>query len=204
MDAYDRRASTQRRLKPRQQRPLGLIECLRHACLCTPFQERAVYSRALEMRARRGRVDGLRRDVLGLEKHAELLLPSLLREAPPPSSLEHSAENSSRSLSSREETPAPTGGNSVGTGGYGQVSPAGFAEEMVIRDVERGVRLVPLRPTSARKARGGDGEILGGCAGDGSVGSGRGGGGGGGDAEGSSRGRGYGFGRLWRWVRGSP
>jgi len=150
------------------------------------------------MRARRGRVDGLRRDVLNLERHAELLLSSLLQEAPPPPSQEHSAGNFSPSPSSREHTPAPAGRNNIGAemGDYGQVSPVGFPEEMVIRDVERGVRLVPLRRTDTRKAGGDDG-----C---GAVGRGVGIGSGGGDgAEGSPRGRGYGVGRLMRWVRGS-
>lgn len=134
------------------------------------------------MRARRARVNSLRRDILGLEKSAGLRPPS------PPE--EYCSENSRPFPSEgdeekEEEEPVPTAQNvDVGMVGFEEVSPSDFAEEIVLRDAERGVRLMPLVGTRKEKGDGGSD-------------------GGGGAGGGGAGGRGVSVGRLWRWVRGS-
>lgn len=135
------------------------------------------------MRARRARVDSLRRDILGLEKSAGLR---------PPSPREEYRSDNSHTLpfqggeQEEEDGAAPTAQNistRARTVGFKQGSSGGFAEEMVLRDAERGVRLMPLLSTREKKGHvGGDSS----------------GGGPGGGAEGRA-----GVGRLWRWLRGS-
>lgn len=93
-------------------------------------------ARAIEMRARRARVDSLRRDILGLEKSAGLRPPS-----PPEKQAEEEKE---RSLAAKN-----TSGR---TAGFEQGSHGIFAEEMVLQDAERGARLMPLSSTRKEKS----------------------------------------------------
>lgn len=75
----------------------------------------------------------------------------------------------------------------------------GFAEDEVIRDVERGVRLVPLLTT---RKRFGDSSVCTPAGGAEDGNNGDSGGSGGGDGGGGLQGRGYGVKRLWSWMRG--
>lgn len=117
------------------------------------------------MRARRARVDSLRRDILGLEKSAGLRPPS------PPEE-----EDRDRVLSAQDTTGRVVGSEQGSTGV--------FAEEIVLRDAEGGIRLMPLSGTRKDKGDGGSD-------------------GGGGGAGSGARGRGMSVGRLWRWLRRS-
>ncbi|CAM9728003.1 unnamed protein product [Ectocarpus sp. 12 AP-2014] len=163
-------------------------------------QERAVVARAYEMRARRARLDTLRRDIIDLEKHAGLT-PTL----PPGNSREHRQHQGKFLLPPQ---PVPEDAESVALvpsgsrAGVGDEEPSGaaeFVEEEVIRDAETGVRLMPLLSTQRDSEE--DGGYSSFMSASGAVGSSDGGssGGGGGDAKA----RGYGLRRLWRWVRGS-
>lgn len=144
-------------------------------------------ARAIEMRARRARVDSLRRDIAGLEESAGLL---------PPSPRQEYRTDNSRPIPSEEDARGEDGGlvptaqhiSKINrTIGFERVSPGAFAEEMVLRDAEGGVRLMPLFTATKEK-------------GDGGSDSGSGGGGGAGGAAGGRR---VGVRRLWAWLRGS-
>lgn len=199
------------------------------------FQERAVVGRASEMRARRGRANDLRRKIVRLEKRAGLPLPS---SPSPPTSTSTSTSPSLRECyredarETFEETsvhPALTSGgedktkltakekkSGVGPGGDDMrdycTTSGFFAEDVVIRDAEGGVRLVPLTMTrkqhqyghnSSSRSRSNVCTPERGSATDGnSSDSGDGGGDGGRGGNGGLWEWGYGAGRLWRWMRG--
>ncbi|CAM9898804.1 unnamed protein product [Ectocarpus fasciculatus] len=172
-------------------------------------QERAVVARANEMRARRTRLDTLRRDIIDLEKHAGI--------TPPPPSL---PPGNSRQNRQHQDTPLVppqpvpeeaewaalnSSGSRAGVSDKEPSWAADFVEEEVIRDAEAGVRLMPLLPTNRDRGQDDGSYSSSFLSASGAVGSSDdGGGGGGGDGDGDAKGRGYGFGRLWRWVmRGS-
>ncbi|CAM9631891.1 unnamed protein product, partial [Ectocarpus sp. 12 AP-2014] len=111
-------------------------------------QERAVVARANEMRARRSRLDALRRDIIDLEKHAGLT-PTL----PPGNSREH-RQHQGKFLVPPQLVPEDAesvalmpSGSRAGVGDEEPSWAAEFVEEEVIRDAETGVRLMPLLPT---------------------------------------------------------
>ncbi|CBN77000.1 hypothetical protein Esi_0024_0189 [Ectocarpus siliculosus] len=164
-------------------------------------QERAVVARANEMRARRARLDTLRRDIIDLEKHARLTRP-----LPPGNSREH-RQHQDKFLVPPQ--PVPQEAESVALmpsgcrAGVGDEEPswaAEFVEEEVIRDAETGVRLMPLLPTKRDREQDGSYSSL--MSASGAVGSSDGGGSGDGGDGPKRRGL-YGFGKLWRWIRGS-
>lgn len=139
-------------------------------------------ARAIEMRARRVRVNSLRQDIVDLEKRAGLRSPP----SPPEEGCPDYNSHPLPSNKADEKGPVPTTRKpgAIRPVGFGQGSPGGLAEEMVLRDAERGVRLMPL--PGNRKGRGDDD-----CSSDGTSG-----------AVGGAGGRGVSVGRLWRWVRG--
>ncbi|CAM9884631.1 unnamed protein product, partial [Pylaiella littoralis] len=177
-------------------------------------QERAIVGRASEMRARRERAHDLRRKILQLEERAELL-PSTphqhqhqhqqqQQQAPQTSTSpqENFQETGHPTLTPREGKKVVLTGKEIGVGeGPDDMRgcTTGFAEDEVIRDVERGVRLVPLLTT---RKRFGDSSVCTPAGGAEDGNNGDSGGSGGGDGGGGLQGRGYGVKRLWSWMRG--
>lgn len=169
-----------------------------------PCQERAVVTRANEMRARRARLDVMRSEILDLERAKPLLPPSppmppppSITPTPPPGKFrDFSREcNDNQDQQPQLQYSASAGNNRVGVERR-WLSTA--VEEAVIEEAEKGVLLVPLKKEfgeeqAAAAAGLGEGRTRGKPAeGD--------------DGVGTSSESGKGRWRLargfWRWIRG--
>lgn len=117
------------------------------------FQERAVVSRAEEMRGRRGRLENKRLGIQGLLRRAGYVLSSPSQQTPPQSQPpEESSAGISLDLSlALTRPPLEASGAAAGNGEERWVSR--HAEEAVIEDAEGGVRLMPVSRGESEETR---------------------------------------------------